>query len=80
MKPYTDKQGRTWQLTPIPVQDAFAGGREVGYLCWVRSTTAYVTHPGDYARTAFAPPGHVIVAKTSADALRAGEQYAEIHP
>lgn len=80
MAAYTDKKGRGWELTPIPVQSAFVGGQLVGYLCWVKSTAANQTHPGDYARTAFPPMGQVIVATATADAVLAGQQYAEIHP
>jgi hypothetical protein len=75
--PYTDKQGRTWQLDPLPAHNGYPGRPVIGYLCWVVATDPAGQHPGDFARTLV---GDVIVVPAAAAAITAGQLYADAQP
>lgn len=79
MQPYTDVHGRAWELTPTPAHNAYAGGHVIGYLCWVKSA-APNSHPGDYARTGHSRAALLIVSPNPADAITAGQAFADAHP
>ncbi len=80
MVPYTDNQGRTWELTPIPLHDQMVGGQVIGWLCWVKLTVPGAHPYGDYARAGYNWNSPPVVRPTNAQALDAGRAFADGYP
>jgi hypothetical protein len=53
--PYTDKQGRTWQLDALPAQNGYPGRPVIGYLCWVVATDHTTTGPAPASNAGTGP-------------------------